>query len=539
MNKLFKIGFGLALVASLTVGCDDLLEVDSDRVVFENENQLNSPNDSIHSMFGILSKLSKLANRYVLAGELRGELMDITANADEDLRAIYNFTATADNPYVNILDYYAVINGCNYLIANIDTSLIVDAEKALMKHMAAAKAVRAWTYMQIALNFGKAKYYTNPILTIKDANAAYPEYDINQLAPLLIADLEPMRNVPLPGSVSLGSEISTYRSYFPVKFVLGDLYLWTGQYENAALAYHDLMLNSSLYVSKEYNSYWELSSNAFTVRNLHWDVIFTLNEYEQISLFAGATDLGEGNMLDSITYYDYKIAPSQTAIDNWDRQIYYHNASVTNEGDLRGEIASYRDQNFYYKEVNIPDAVTGPWIAKYRNLSVKTTKAVLVYRTGLLYLRYAEAVNRAGKPNLAFATLKNGLNSSTLANTSIVPTWEVTESRPEYMNFDKVDANNSTYTNFNATGIHARGCGNVHLTSAYSIPALANLQDSITYVEDKIMEELALETAFEGNRFHDLMRVALRRDNPSYLAEKVGPRGVDLTNKDNWYFPLK
>ena len=53
--------------------------------------------------------------------------------------------------------------------------------------------------------------------------------------------------------------------------------------------------------------------------------------------------------------------------------------------------------------------------------------------------------------------------------------------------------------------------------------------------------EEALEMSFEGYRFYDLMRVALRRGDPSYLANKIKERDVngdikvDLTDKSNWY----
>ena len=57
---------------------------------------------------------------------------------------------------------------------------------------------------------------------------------------------------------------------------------------------------------------------------------------------------------------------------------------------------------------------------------------------------------------------------------------------------------------------------------------------------------MALEGAFEGYRFNDLMRVALRRNDPAYLANAVSRREgtVDdalrtlLMNTDNWYLPL-
>ena len=87
--------------------------------------------------------------------------------------------------------------------------------------------------------------------------------------------------------------------------------------------------------------------------------------------------------------------------------------------------------------------------------------------------------------------------------------------------------------------------GNVNIdTTYYIIPSLATLQDSILFVEDKIQEELALETAFEGNRFQDLMRFAIRRNDNAYLADKVAakhPTGnreairTKLMNSENWF----
>jgi hypothetical protein len=71
-------------------------------------------------------------------------------------------------------------------------------------------------------------------------------------------------------------------------------------------------------------------------------------------------------------------------------------------------------------------------------------------------------------------------------------------------------------------------------------------QDTITYVEERILNELALEAPFEGNRFGDLIRFAERRGDDNLLIERVANRSgkenleikAKLQDKANWYLPL-
>jgi hypothetical protein len=162
-------------------------------------------------------------------------------------------------------------------------------------------------------------------------------------------------------------------------------------------------------------------------------------------------------------------------------------------------------------------------------------------------LRYAEAVNRLGKPNLAFAVLKYGMTNTNIL--SRVPLSERTSTMPNYMNFsnskfDYYSTVNNVTTHYFNVGVRMRGCGNVNQdTTYYKIPKALNLEDSIVNVENLIEQELSLETAFGGNRFHDLMRLAIRRNDNAYLADKIAAKHKDnaeairktLMERSNWY----
>jgi hypothetical protein len=68
-------------------------------------------------------------------------------------------------------------------------------------------------------------------------------------------------------------------------------------------------------------------------------------------------------------------------------------------------------------------------------------------------------------------------------------------------------------------------------------------------IEDLIIQERSLEMAFEGKRWTDLVRVAERRGDPAYLADRVAAKfegtalydqvHTTLMNQANWYLPVR
>ena len=83
-----------------------------------------------------------------------------------------------------------------------------------------------------------------------------------------------------------------------------------------------------------------------------------------------------------------------------------------------------------------------------------------------------------------------------------------------------------------------------------NITPMGNLNDTINAVEDLICDEMALELAFEGNRFGDLTRIARHKNlagfygsnyGSKWLADKLAFKNpkVSLLDEKNWVLPLK
>ncbi|MCK4823473.1 RagB/SusD family nutrient uptake outer membrane protein, partial [bacterium] len=73
---------------------------------------------------------------------------------------------------------------------------------------------------------------------------------------------------------------------------------------------------------------------------------------------------------------------------------------------------------------------------------------------------------------------------------------------------------------------------------------LPTLYDKQLYLVEKILEERARELAFEGERFYDLVRIAKRRNDPAFLADRVSAKFEQsrrdqmralLMDESNWY----
>ena len=679
-NKVrgFMAGVSYLLLLSfsplLLTSCSDMLESDSSRQLFDPA--LDQKTDSVFYAYGVMQAMQQLADQYFFQNELRGDLVKPTSKASLHLRDLASFTADATNKYDSVYLYYKVINNCNYYLAHRDTTLATGARNVVCNEYAAIASFRAWTYLQLARQYGNVPYITEPVTTIAqiNANTSMTSYDaILQGEAQLLESLKARYSdeqlaVPTFGQTSrsigrlnwkddrgqnVDKFINPSKCFIPLNIVLGDIYLELGQYEQAATCYYqylryeglqdprNISVNFKDYMSPYYSRYspifkdfteWPVDYNDQQNSNLYnqspiWensflhasspgDVIsyipmavnYTMGQTTDIPAAFGynyyGTDRNSTVMVDDPMEnifncpktQDIQIVPSQAYVDSARQAQYYFyteqvkvapfNWIVRNEplGDARASMICQGE------------GADSAYVYTYK----PSTAYVLLYRNATVWLHLAEAINRMGYPDAAFAVLKNGLHSE-LPNYRYLEVYlkdqqgndsidengqkvlDMTQSHIDdkyYLTPESYEllttrlpflaqANSDIFKNGASRsfcGIHFHGAGAVEdLYSSYRYSTVVGAkiadisrkfglgltsytkEDYINAMEDLLCDEYAMEFAFEGTRFSDLRRLALHKNRSGiygggfgdkWLSRKLENNASGITTQ-NCYLPYK
>ena len=556
-------GWGWVLGVLLLSSCSDILDTSSELVEFQEDNTLDHPTDSVYSVMGIVNRMQLIADRSVLLGEIRSDLVTPTEAASADLKRLAAFDFAEPNKYCQVSDYYAVINNCNYYLANVDTTLQRRGRTLFRYEYAAVKAFRAWTYLELAKNYGQVPLVTEPVMTEREAEEALTKRvaTIKEVCDYFIADLTPYALVELPQYGEINSYTST-EFFIPMRALLGDLCLWAGRYQEAARWYHDYLndkerfitLNSSNRVRWTSVTDFQRPSDAYSTQG---NEVISRIPMEQRVFDGIVSDLLNVFSSTRENNYFFQVTPSAGMRQLSADQIYcmeYKTETTTDtvyvprsgftDNILVGDLRLFSN---YKKTSQGGQDEYSEYSTLRQTIGKHTANSITTYRRTMVYLRYAEALNRSGLPQSAFAVLKYGLCAEN--NRTHIDSLEQVAAG-DLITFDE-----TAFTRETVIGIHSIGSGDSECNAYYDMPQpstpLASRQDTIAYqiplVEDRIVTEMALEGAFEGYRFYDLMRIALRRGDPSYLADPVSRRNGTsdpavralLMDTSNWYLPLK
>ena len=636
--------------------CDDMLNVDSNRVEYEFDDW--SLNDSVYSVLGILKAVQEVGDRQVLINELRADLVTVNESkavidVQELSRSVFNLNS---NEYLDVKDYYSIINNCNIYLARVDTTLEKNNIKLMLPEYVAVKSIRAWTYLQLAINYNNVPYFTEPILTHSAAEEVMnsPMLTRDEIVSRLIADILPYENpaaFPMPawdkdgkvlkfGYGDNGTELDTKLLFVPIRMLLGELYLWKGDYKNAAHFYYSQIAGSGTNeTAKKYNdrgykaSYSSEGGKSFNNSYIKMFAAKSFNEnssnYFTVIPFANTELNGTTSGLAAVFSPHAEIGGAQVVASPGiqslaERQVYCYmkdddkeNMKVAPEyshfyeykGDLRIKATTYSqrgtdDAQTEYKNIigkfNFEEGSLDMDVEFVPN--IKTTFLVL-QRKEHAYLRLAEALvglerqeGYKGGMELAMTILKSGVKSNyrLLKNPVYAIDTTFVEHKDTLGNILKVDTlmskpylsfcTDSLVYNFTADafndneGIHSRGSGYSERNAYYALNDTCiarylgetvveekvetilrpiTYQDSLNYIADLVIDELALEFAWEGTRFGDLIRFAKAMGDNDVLAKRVAGRAYknDVTyrngefkvepelynrmlNEDNWYLPL-
>ena len=648
-----KIMIAIAAVMGLgsLFSCSDMLETESTQRLFDPS--LDQKTDSMYYAFGVLQALQGVADQYYMQGEMRGDLVKVIPNlTDKNLQELANFSATTTNKYDSAYQYYRVINNCNYYIAHRDTTLLTGSTLVAKNEYVAIKAIRAWAYLQLVRNYGSVPFVTEPLTSISQIESTdFPMLDINGIVSALAPDLAQYTGTPCPdhgdfaiGSTNWGSSIaiSSDLFYIPVDVILGDLYLENNDYANAVKYYVNFLTQVSTEntrvprfvatpsfrgfnsgIPENYGGYSFVGSITYGYSNIF---SATTGIYDNISFIQMPMNKLQGitTMLPSYYGYDFyasnrnelydadniQLTPADSYVELVDTTSFYYSIAGGN-----GAVGSAQIGDMRFDDCS--QTLTMSEDEEYIFIQKLNLARVSLYRTATVWLHLAEALNRLGHPDLAFAILKDGLSDA------VIDYAVMREDENETLGYITEDskklitetypllsaANIAKFPKALSLGIHARGCGmtadydandnytpgltpyqlgriagyklnylmekfpevagkidiaaleeNGYLSKVIEGKPLPESETEINYtlskadvinaVEDLLCDEYALEFAFEGTRYYDLMRLARHKNadlhyganfGGIWLKDKLKDKNPqkDLSDTQNWYLPFK
>lgn len=584
MKKFSVSMLSLLFAGILLTGCKKVFDLQPQDQL-DHANAYQNVYDADAAVLGIYGKFMGLADRYVILNELRGDLLDYTANANEELRQVSTHTVTAGNPYADPRPFYEVIINCNDALENfkimVANKKMTEAE--FNQRYSDIGALRSFLYLQLGIHFGEIPYVTSSLKNVDEVKntANFPRLKFNILLDSLISFTAALPYKDFyPSGSNLNLTVDGYQTqkfYINKKIMLADLYLWKGDYLQAASWYRQVMeyATTAYGFGEEYYSVyrigWAGNSNHYVsysragdastlVYNDGWRIIFEQpfgsrsSTMEWIWALPFDSKFKPDNSLIKLfspVGGNYLVKPSQEVFDLWDGEtqlppptgtnvppmlpLPYDARKLLSTATINGQPVAMK---YLYNYINYatmapfdPLAKNGKWF---------------LYRQSHMHMRFIEAANRSGKHRLSWGLWNNGIAGAYPAPTSDVTLYHntLTESYP--FNFDARNSGNSGVPYYRADWYRNIGIRTRANLSSVAIAA----SDSLIAIEDGIIKEGALENAFEGTRWPDLLRVAQRRNDPAFLADKIYNKllkdgsgnaaavRTKLMDPANWYLPF-
>jgi len=305
---------------------------------------------------GLYGLQQKLVEQLVVLGELRGDLMTITPDANADLMEIYNFKVSKTNKYADPTNFYKLISACNSFIGVLKAKHpeVLDKNSAVTNYdklYGEALCMRAWAYFNAVRIYGKVpviyeslttidevQRYVNSSSTFVDTATVYATngynstkhdtiitltkqfYNIDQIIQIFTKQLElELKAVGVnhyQDNNDQSWEVTVWNT-FALNALLGQMYLTSGDLIQAA-KYLNLIANTT---SDTYR--YQLAGGANGFSNESWRNIFTTIDIREHILTlpfnkANQQQNGFQQLFEPFGSRKNMLKPTKAAIDKWE-----------------------------------------------------------------------------------------------------------------------------------------------------------------------------------------------------------------------------
>ncbi len=647
--------FGLCSVVS----CSDMLETDNDSMVI-NPGLDSKTDSVFYALgiaqamqqladqyFFIGEMRGELVTTTTHTDNNLRQLADYSADASNKYDSAYVYYKVINN-----CNYYLAHRDTALYTGSTNVTINEYAAVAAWRAWAYLQLARTYGGNETGIPF-----FTKPLTAISEIKEEnFPKLTLNQIVAELAPGLEKFSGLAVPDfggyNIDCGANnwsganksINPRLLFIPVNVILGEMYLEDGQYERAAQHYCKYLADNRV-VLGDWQTYrhafvgglsdpWNneelvpdfhsaynsriitYSINIFSATATPWDVVTYIP-------MAVSSQRGKTTDIPLAFGYDYystdrnnncprvdeiQVVPSKTyhtLTDSCDFYYYPENlvGSVVQQSPAGIAVAKFGDGRACFFDKTSSSGMQDNAILNYD--PIDTTKVyigknrlanIYLMRESTIYLHLAEAFNRMGYPDAAFAVLRNGISPYL---EQLVPGAGEVWADYQYMTPEAINMLSTTVPFLNATnrtiflpeetfGIHSRGGGfclnggvennmtvkgsqatavgskyNIfylpkpiigaklaELEQQFGITSGATKEDSINAMEDILCDEYAKEFAFEGTRFYDLQRLARHKNESGiygggfgskwFAAKLAGNNPVkDLTDPKNWYLPMK
>ncbi|MEX0980999.1 MAG: RagB/SusD family nutrient uptake outer membrane protein [Bacteroidales bacterium] len=617
MDHMIKFVKYTAIIISLTVlvfsffSCEDFLNPEQE--IYITEDELYSDWYEYRSVaMGMYGLQKELVEQILILGELRGDLLTVTENADADLLEVYNFSVSKENKYASPTGFFKLISATNNLIRILKEAHpeVLDPDSPVNNYdrlYGEALCMRAWAYFNAIRIYGKVPFIHESLTSIDEiesylnsagtyVDSVHIEFgkdgydnDTTYHKPIelekqywdekLIIDNFTNELETKVKAVGVNHYIDNNDNTWEVSIwnvnamhtLLGLMYLTEGDLAKAVNYFERIVYFSS-------DNYRYQLDNTFA--NLNWRNIFVnISLQEHIYTFwynkANQQQNEFQRIFDSREPHQYMLKPSKVAVLKWetiwndfrlernDSQPWKtYTIDLGTPGDFfRGYGVSYAylrqgeiipketieemlylksrgDDNSAFTLVESADTVV--WKYSFHKNVFDQDANFIMYRAAGVHLWLAECY-------VYYVFEKNGGSAQPFTSNAV--------------NIVNSGANYSAAADRQQLGVRGRvGFGGVN--DGIKVGNMNYIRDPFTnevvdhinltgnftglqeLLEDEIIEEKARELAFEGERFYELMRVAKRRGEASYLADRVAEKYPThrrdeiynlLLDENNWY----